>query len=96
VINLQRLYQKYTVEFKRQNRFEILPPSMQTLQDEILAFEGLDSQSEETRQNFFKKQRFSQELEPNKTDYARNSFKIKYLKLKDELGVDFINIKNTS
>lgn len=96
VINLQRLYQKYTVEFKRQNRFEVLPPSMQTLQDEILAFEGLDSQSEEIRQNFFKKQRFSQESEPNKTDYARNSFKIKYLNLQEGFGIDFINIKNTS
>jgi VirE N-terminal domain/Primase C terminal 2 (PriCT-2) len=36
VINLHRLYQKFSFEFKRQNRFEIQPPSIQTIQDEIL------------------------------------------------------------
>ncbi|MER0439740.1 BT4734/BF3469 family protein [Emticicia sp. W12TSBA100-4] len=89
IINLQRLYQKFVGEFKKQNRFELQPPSIQTLQDEILAILGLDSQSEEVRNNFFRKLRFTNEIERNKTDFIRNSFKINYLFLQNTFGLDF-------
>ena len=95
-MNLQRLYQKYAVEFKRQNRFEILPPSIQVLQDEILTLVGIDTQNDETRNLFFKKQRFTHEEERNKTDYARNSFKINYLLIQEAFGIDFTVKRNTS
>jgi hypothetical protein len=95
-MNLQRLYQKYAVEFKRQNRFEILPPSIQILQDEILTLVGIDTQNDETRNLFFKKQRFTHEEERNKTDYARNSFKINYLLIQESFGIDFTIKRNTS
>ena len=88
-INLQKLYQKFIIEFKKLNRFEVQPPSIQTLQDEILLLAGLDVQSEETRNAFFRKLRFSNEIERNKTDYVRNSFKINYLLLQDSFGLDF-------
>lgn len=93
IINLQRLYQKFSNEFKKQNRFEIQPPSLQTLQDEILVLVGLDPQNEELRCNFFKKQRFTHEIERDKTDYARNSFRIDYQLLQNSFGIDFTNYR---
>ena len=89
VINLHRLYQKFSFEFKRQNRFEIQPPSIQTIQDEILVLIGLDQQSEEVKTIFFKKQRFLNEDTRIKTDYARNAFRIEYELLRNKFEINF-------
>jgi VirE N-terminal domain/Primase C terminal 2 (PriCT-2) len=89
VINLHRLYQKFSFEFKRQNRFEIQPPSIQTIQDEILMLVGLDQQSEEVKNVFFKKQRFLNEDSRIKTDYARNAFRVEYELLRNKFEVNF-------
>ena len=62
---------------------------MQTLQDEILGLVKLDTQSEEVRNFFFRKLRFSNEIERDKTDFIRNSFKISYLLLQESFGIDF-------
>lgn len=89
IINLQRMYAKYALEFRKLNRFEVSPPSINTLMDEILSIEGLDSNSESVKNNFFKKVRFKDELEPNKIDFARNTFKMKYLDLQTQFGIEF-------
>lgn len=89
VINLQKLYQKFVMEFRKINRSEATPPSIQALQDEIMTLVGLDSQNEESRNVFFRKLRFSNEIERDKTDFIRNSFKINYLLLQENFGIDF-------
>lgn len=91
IINLQRMYAKYAIEFRKINRFEVQPPSLNTLMDEILCLEGLDSNSETVKNNFFKKVRFQDELEPNKVDFARNTFKMRYIDLQSQFGIDFKN-----
>jgi len=88
IINLQKMYQKFVVEFRKTNRFDLQPPSIQTLQDEILILAGLDTQDEEIKNSFFRKLRFANELERNKTDFLRNSFKINYLTLESTFNLD--------
>lgn len=88
IINLPKIHQKFMVEFRKINRFELQPPSLQTLQDEILRFVGLDAQDEEIKNSFFRKLRFANEIERNKTDFSRNSFKISYLTLEVAFGLD--------
>ncbi len=92
IINLQRLYAKYALEFRKINRFEVAPPALNTLMDEILSIEGLDSNSETVKNNFFKKVRFRDEIEPNKIDFARNTFKMRYIDLQSQFGIDFKNM----
>ena len=87
--NLQRLYKKFSDDFKRQNRFELTPPSLQTLQDEILLLIGITSVNEKSREDFFRKIRFQMEGEPNKTDYARNACRINYNLLQKHFAIDF-------
>lgn len=87
-INLNRLYKKFEFEFRKHNRFEVQAPSMQTLQDEILSLVGLDSNNEIVKDSFFRKMRFKDELQLDKTDYARNSFKICYLTIQKHFGLD--------
>jgi hypothetical protein len=91
ILNLQRIYSKFSAEFKKNNRFETLPPPLYTLMDEILSSLGLDSNSEIVKNNFFRKVRFKDELEPSKTDFARNTFKMNYLELQSQFGLDLIN-----
>ncbi len=62
---------------------------MKALQDEIMTLVGLDTQDEESRNVFFRKLRFSNEIERVKTDFIRNSFKINYLLLQENFGIDF-------
>jgi VirE N-terminal domain/Primase C terminal 2 (PriCT-2) len=63
IINLDRLYKKFEFEFKKMNRFEIQAPSIQTIQDEILTFVGLDSNNQNVKDQFFRKIRFKNEIE---------------------------------
>jgi hypothetical protein len=91
IINLHRIYSKFSTEFKKINRFETLPPPLYTLMDEILSALGLDSNSEIVKNNFFRKVRFKDELEPSKTDFARNTFKMNYLDLQKQFGLDLIS-----
>ncbi len=92
IINMQRLYSKFCIEFKKINKFEIQPPDLTTLQDEILHLLKLDTKSEDIRNAFFKKTRFNSEIEIGKIDYARSCFKINYQLIQDNFG---INLKNS-
>jgi hypothetical protein len=87
--NLQRLYKKFSDDFKRQNRFELTPPSLQTLRDEILLLIGTTTINEKSREDFFRKIRFQKEGEPNKTDFARNACRINYQLLQKHFAIEF-------
>lgn len=81
-INFRRVYKKFEFEFKRLNRFEVAPPSIHILREELLQLVN-KSESE-----FFKKLRFAKENESGKIDFARDSFSIDCKILKEKFDFE--------
>lgn len=81
-INFRRVYKKFEFEFKRLNRFEVAPPSIHILREELLQLVN------KPESEFFKKLRFVKENESGKTDFARDSFSIDCKLLKEKFDFE--------
>ncbi|GGB83244.1 BT4734/BF3469 family protein [Dyadobacter sediminis] len=82
-VNFRRIYQKFEFEFRRLNRFEVAPPSIHVLREELLQLVN------KPESEFFKKLRFVKENEPGKIDFARDSFSVDCRLLKEKFDFEF-------
>ena len=80
--NFRRVYKKFEFEFRKLNRFEVAPPSLHILREELLQLVN------KPESEFFKKLRFVKENESGKIDFARDSFSIDCKILKEKFDFE--------